>query len=150
MATYPVKTIIEGEPTFEKPVQVIFSELQLGGAIKILSPAKYITEGQRAWWKGILLPALALHTGDSVLYWETKLKLAVMPDEFQPIYVPLKRQVFPIIPSITILSVKKMGQLMDGSVKHLREDGGYGEEFQWVTLPDSELSRKKKNINKGD
>ena len=139
MATYPVKTIVDGEPAFEKPVQMIFSELKLGGAIKILSPAEYITEGQRAWWKGILLPSLSKHTGDSVLYWETLLKMAVMPDKFQPIYVPLKKQVFPIIPSITILSKKKMGQLMEGSVKHLREDGEYGDEFLWVTLPDPEL-----------
>jgi len=101
--------------------------------VEVLSGAEYITHGQRAWWKGILLPALAKDSGDSVGYWETRLKLAVLPDDFAPYYVPLGKQVFPIIPSITKLSKKKMNMLIEGSVQQLNEWG-----FLWVTLPDEE------------
>jgi len=147
MPTYQVKSIVEGQPTFEKPLNEILAELKADGALKTLTPLEYITEQQRKWWKGVLLPALAKHTGDSIAYWETKLKLAVLPDDFQPFYVPLGKQVFPIIPSITILSKKKMNLLIEGSVSHLREgenDKGeslYGDEFLWVTLPDPELRK---------
>ena len=137
--TYQVKSMVDGQPTFEKPLQEILSELEYGGAIKLLSPAEYITTQQIAWWKGVLLPALAKDSGDSVGYWETKLKLAVLPDDFAPYYVPLRKQVFPIIPSITKLSKKKMNILIEGSVDKCHEWG-----FEWVTLPDEDL-RKENN-----
>jgi len=134
--TYPVISIVNGEPTFEKPLQAILGGLERGGAIRLLSPADYVTHRQVAWWKGILLPALAKDSGDSVGYWETKLKLAVLPDDFAPYYVPLGKQVFPIIPSITKLSKKKMNMLIEGSVQQLNEWG-----FLWVTLPDESLRK---------
>lgn len=138
MTTYQVKSMVDGLPTFEKPLQEILSELEYGGAIKLLSPAEYITTQQIAWWKGVLLPALAKDSGDSVGYWETKLKLAVLPDDFAPYYVPLRKQVFPIIPSITKLSKKKMNILIEGSVDKCHEWG-----FEWVTLPDEDLRKEK-------
>ena len=106
--------------------------------LRVMSEAEYITHKQIAWWKGILLPALAKDSGDSVGYWETKLKLAVLPDDFAPYYVPLGKQVFPIIPSITKLSIKKMNILIEGSVDKCHDWG-----FEWVTLPDKELRSKK-------
>ena len=133
MPTHEVKSIIDGEPTFEKPLAEILAELKLGGALKTMTPFEYITNQQIAWWKGILLPALAKDSGDSVGYWETKLKLAVLPDDFAPFYVPLGKQIFPIIPSITKLSKKKMNVLIEGSVDKCQEWG-----FVWVTLPDKE------------
>ena len=133
MPTHEVKSIIDGEPTFEKPLPEILAELKLGGALKTMTPFEYITNQQIAWWKGILLPALARDSGDSISYWEAKLKIAVMPKEFEPYYVPLGRQVFPIIPSITKLSKKKMNVLIEGSVDKCQEWG-----FVWVTLPDKE------------
>jgi hypothetical protein len=136
MTTYPAITIIDGEPTFAIPLKEILAEVKMGGALKVLSPLEYITGQQIAWWKGILLPALAKDSGDSVGYWETKLKLAVLPDDFVPFYVPLGKQVFPIIPSITILSKKKMNLLIEGAVEKCWEWG-----FEWVTLPDKELKK---------
>ena len=134
MATYEVKSIVNNQPTFEKPLSRILEDLKLGGALRTLTPIEYITHQQIAWWKGVLLPALAKDSGDSIGYWETKLKLAVLPDDFAPYYVPLGKQVFPIIPSIKILSKKKMGILIEGSVDKCHEWG-----FIWVTLPDEEL-----------
>ena len=136
MSTHEVVSMIDGEPTFKKPLKEILAEVKMGGALKTLTPLEYITNQQIAWWKGILLPALAEDSGDSVGYWETKLKLAVLPDDFVPFYVPLGKQVFPIIPSITILSKKKMNILIEESVEKCWKWG-----FAWVTLPDKELRK---------
>jgi hypothetical protein len=57
-----------------------------------------------------------------------------MPDEFVPYYIPIGKQVFPIIPSITILGKKKMNQMIEGAVAKCHEYG-----LLWVTLPDKEL-----------
>ena len=67
-----------------------------------------------------------------------------MPDEFQPVTVFLEGKIFNYIPSVTKLSKKKMGILMEGSVDHLRNDPKYGDHYQWVTLPDPELRSDKK------
>jgi len=135
--THEVISIIDGVPTFKKPLAEILAELKAGGALKTLSPLDYISNQQIAWWKGILLPALAKDSGDSVGYWETKLKLAVLPDEFAAYYVPMGKQIFPIIPSITILSKKKMNVLIKGSVDKCHDWG-----FVWVTEPDKEKRKK--------
>ena len=145
MPTFQVKDMVNGVPTFEKPLDKILATLSRGGAIKTLSPVEYITHQQIAWFKGILLPALAKDSGDSVAYWETKLKLAVLPDDFQPFYVPMGKQIFPVIPSITILSKKKMNLLIKGSVDTCHDWG-----FDWITEPDKELRKKwnwEKSIN---
>lgn len=136
MPMYHVISIVNNEPTFETPLAEILSKLKPGGAIKILTPAEYITQGQRAWWKGVLLPSLAKDTGDSIAYWETKLKLAVLPDDFVPFYIPFGKQVMPVMPSITILSMRKMNLLIEGSVAQCHEWG-----FMWVTLPDKDLRK---------
>ncbi len=136
MTMYQVKSIVNGQPTFEKRLQEILAELKMGGAIETLTPLNYITERQRRWWKGVLLPALAKDSGDSVEYWETKLKLSVLPDDFIPFYVPIGKQVFPIIPSITKLSLKKMNTLIEGSVQKCHEWG-----LIWVSLPDKDLRK---------
>lgn len=141
MATYPVIDIFDGLPTFEKPLNKILAELKLGGAIKTLSPIEYHTDQQRKWWKGVLLPALARDTGDSVEYWENTLKLAVLPDDFRPCKISIGRKMYNSIPSITTLSKKKMSMLIEGSVAHLRDEEIYGDQFLWVTLPDRELRK---------
>ena len=131
------------EPDYDK--EGLCESLQ-GGRKRITvedwSDLKERTERQTAWWKGILLPALSNYTGDSKDFWETELKLAVMPDEFMPIPVAYGKRVLDVVPSITILSCKKMNQLIEGSVKYLREDHEMSDQFQWVTLPDSELRAK--------
>ena len=103
---------------------------------------------QRKWWKGILLPALAKSTGDSIEYWETKLKLAVLPDDFQPVTTEVDGVEYTYIPSIAGLSMTKMNIMVEGSVAHLRtgvDEKGvslYGDYFQWVTKPAKELKKK--------
>jgi len=134
---YPVRQIIDNMPTFDKPIESILAGLKTGGALQVLDAEEYITEQQRRWVKGVLLPALAKDTGDSKEYWETKLKLAVMPDRFKPFYIPMGKQVFPVIPSITILSKNQMGEFIEGSVAKCHEWG-----ILWVTLPDKELRKK--------
>ncbi len=128
--------IIGGRPVLDTPLEEAIQGLEIGGAIQILSPSDYISARQRAWWKGILLPALRKDTGESVSVWETRLKLAVMPDEFQPTAVVVCGKPYLHVPSIKDLSVKKMNQLIEGAVDYLRSIG-----FDWVTLPDSELRK---------
>jgi len=111
--------------------------------VEDFSEAKELSERQLNWWKGVLLPALANHTGDSIAYWETKLKLAVLPDDFQPVTVRLHGKFYTYVPSITILGIAKMSIMVEGSVDHLRDEEKYGDEFKWVTLPDPELRREK-------
>lgn len=76
MATYPVKTISNRGPSFEKPLDQILAELRLGGAIKILSAVDYITDAQRRWYKGVCLPALvrADENGETAEWWDTEVK----------------------------------------------------------------------------
>ena len=131
MKIYQVKSMIGREPTVEVPLPLILAECELHGAIKVLSPAEYHTDRQRKFWKGILLPSLSKDSGDSVAHWEAKLKLAVMPDQFQPQTIVVGECVFSSIPSITTLSKKQMSDLIDGSVQQLHEWG-----FTWVTTPD--------------
>jgi len=133
---YKVISTIDNQPTFNVPLSDILKECKPGGALKVLSPLEYITDQQRKWWKGVLLKELAKDSGDSVEYWETKLKLAVLPDEFAPVYVAHGKQVLSIIPSVKKLSKKKMNELIEGSVAKCREYG-----FEWATLPD-EAKRK--------
>jgi len=141
MKPHKVIDVIKGIPTFSVPLSA--SKPEVGGYYKYLSPLEYITDRQRAWFKGILLPALAKDTGDSEHYWEMRLKIAVLPDKFVAFYVSMGKQVFPVIPSITILGKKGMGKLIDGSVDHLRNEKIYGKKFLWVTYPDPELRAKK-------
>ena len=131
---YKVQAMIDGQPAFAVPMNLILAELEMGGALKVLSPAEYHTDQQRRWWKGVLLPALASDTGESVSIWEARLKLSVMPDEFAVVYITVQDKPYATIPSIATLGKRKMGELMEGSVAILREWG-----FEWVTLPDPEL-----------
>jgi len=134
MSIHRVQFIIDGEPTFEKPLGEILSELEVGGALVVLSASEYHTDQQRRWWKGVLLPTLAKENGDSVAMWETRLKLAVLPDDFAPDVVEVGGVEFQHVPSITKLSKRKMSALIEGAVSQLHEWG-----FVWATLPDAAL-----------
>ena len=103
------------------------------------SEAREWSDRQRKWWKGVLLKKLSEATGDSKAYWENKLKLKVMPDEFQPIITQVDSAVYVHLESITKLGAKKMNEMVEGSVAHLRDEQIYGDVFHWVTLPDKSL-----------
>ena len=138
MPTYNVTSIIDEQPCFEKPLGVILSDLKQGGAIKTMSPLEAITDRQRRFWKGVLLPSLSKDSGDSVRYWENYLKMTVMPDDFKPEITQVGNAVFVQIKSITELSKKKMTYLLEESILHLRDDL----DKLWVTFPDAELRKK--------
>ena len=111
-------------------------------SVEDYSEAKEWSEQQCKWWKGVLLPALAEDTGDSIAYWENKLKLSVMPEDFQPITIIVDGSLFTYLPSITTLGIKKMNLMIEGSVAHLRDESIYGDKFHWVTLPDKDLRKR--------
>lgn len=136
MQKYPVRSIIECMPTFDVPVELIWPEFRMNGAMYVVSPFEYHTDRQRNWWKGVLLRGLEEETGESVSVWESRLKLAVLPDDFRPQYFSIHDKPFASLSSITSLSKKKMSQLIEGSVSQLHEWG-----FHWVTLPDPDLRK---------
>ena len=76
MPTYYVKAIIDGQPTFEKPLAEILSDCKKGGGVKILTPAQYITDQQRRWFKGVCLPKLVKddENGETNEWWDTEVK----------------------------------------------------------------------------
>ncbi len=116
--------------------------------VESYSELKEWSEGQRKWFKGVLLPALAKSTGDSLLYWENKLKKNVMPDDFPTITEEIDGVEYKFLPSITTLGMTKMIEMVEGSVGHLRNGVDendvsiYGDYFNWVTLPAKELKKK--------
>ena len=76
MPTHQVKTMVDGQPTFEKPLNAILGELQVGGAIKTLSPLEHHTDRQRRWYKGICLRDLVKNDENSETqgWWDTEVK----------------------------------------------------------------------------
>lgn len=76
MPTHQVQSIINGQPAFEKPLDVILGELEVGGAIKTLSPLEHHTDRQRRWYKGVCLRDLVKNdeNGETVGWWDTEVK----------------------------------------------------------------------------
>ena len=76
MPTYPVISIVDGEPTFaeKNTVEKIVSNLKVGGALQTLSPLEHHTDRQRRWYKGICLTGLSDWSGDTKDEWDLKLK----------------------------------------------------------------------------
>lgn len=76
MPTHQVKSIVNGMPTFEKPLSVLLGTLEVGGAMKLLSPLEYITDRQRRWYKGVCLRELAKNdeNGETEGWWDTEVK----------------------------------------------------------------------------
>ena len=135
MKTLKVLSMIDGQPTFDKSLPEFLKQCESGSVIQLLTPDEYLGLQQIRWWKGVLLPALSKDTGDSISQWETRLKLAVMPDDFNPEIYEIQGQLCARIPSITKLGKKKMNQMIEGSVSYCRDECG----LQWATLPDPEL-----------
>ena len=74
MPTYQVQTIVDGQPTFEVPLNEILADLKIGGALKTLTPLEHHTDRQRRWYKGICLKGLSDWSGDTVDEWDLRLK----------------------------------------------------------------------------
>ena len=76
MPTYQVQTIVDGQPTFEKPLNEILADLKIGGAIKTLTPLEHHTDRQRRWLKGVCIPGLVKHdeNGETAAWWDLEVK----------------------------------------------------------------------------
>ena len=76
MPTHPIIDIIDGQPTFDKPLNQILAECERGGAIKVMAPLEYITDRQRRWYKGVCLRDLVKHdeNGETEAWWDEKVK----------------------------------------------------------------------------
>ena len=76
MKTYPVISMVNNQPCFEKPLEEILGELQQGGAIKLLDPIECITDRQRRWYKGVCLPHLKKidENQESTAWWDDEVK----------------------------------------------------------------------------
>ena len=74
--TYPVQSMINGIPTFTKPMNEILADLEFGGALQILSPLESITDRQRRYYKGVVIPGLVKNdeNGETAGWWDTELK----------------------------------------------------------------------------
>ena len=71
---HEVKSMINGQPCFEKPLDEILGYLEVGGAIKTLSPLEHHTDRQRRWYKGICIKGLSDWSGDTPSEWDLRLK----------------------------------------------------------------------------
>ncbi len=76
MPTHEVISMIDGQPTFEKPLNEILATLVKGGAVKILDPLEHYTDRQRRWYKGVCLPWLVKHdeNGETAGWWDDEVK----------------------------------------------------------------------------
>ena len=76
MPTHQVQSMVDGQPTFAKPLNVILGDLKRGGAIKTLTEAEYITDQQRRWYKGVCLKQLVQNdeNGETAAWWDTEIK----------------------------------------------------------------------------
>ena len=76
MAMYPVIDVIDGVAMFDVPIMDTLSKLPKGSAVKVLTPAEYITSRQRNWYKGICLKELVKNdeNGETIGWWDTEVK----------------------------------------------------------------------------
>jgi len=136
MATYQVQTIIEGQPTFEKPLNEILAELKIGGAIKTLSPLEYHTDRQRRWYKGICLRGLSDWSGDTLSDWDLRLKVLCGGNELlkkETIYLGGGKTC--IRPTIVGVSKKNLTQFIENILSKAVE-------MDWpVTAPNPDLRK---------
>ncbi len=68
--------MIDGQPTFTVSINEILSGLKLGGVLKTLTEAEYITDRQRRWYKGVCLTQLVKsdENGETAAWWDTEVK----------------------------------------------------------------------------
>ena len=74
MPTYTVQTIVEGQPTFTKPLEEIVAELKMGGALKVLTPAEVHSLNQIRWIKGVAIRGCSDWNGETPTEWDQRFK----------------------------------------------------------------------------
>ena len=142
MATYPVISMVNGEPTFAVTLQSILASLEAGGAIKTLTPLEYHTDRQRRWIKGVCIKRLSDWSGDTPEEWDLRLKALCGGDllKTETLYLgpgtTCKRQ------TIVGVGKKNLTQYMENILlKSIELDWADTEGNPIVTPPDSDLRK---------
>ncbi len=145
MPTYQVRSVIDGEPTFKKPLNEILADLKMGGALKTLSPLEYHTDQQRKWYKGVCLRGLSDWSGDTPDEWDLRLKALCNGNEL------LKKELIQFADSkfctrLTIVGVGKKN--LTAFIENVLSKAI---EMDWpVTAPDPELRKDVKLCTNGN
>ena len=109
--TYPRNNII-GQPEFEKPVDEIALEVPPGGALVVKSALEYITDQQRAYYRGVAVKTVAQETGYSEVEADGILKAACGGNELlkhEKVYLCNMPNGKPII--VDRLTIKGVGKI---------------------------------------
>jgi len=134
MATYKVIQIVDGQPTFAVPLSEILTQLEVGGALKVLSPLEYHTDQQRKWYKGVCLKGLSEWSGDTPEEWDLRLKALCGGDEL------LRTETLYLGPGTTCKRQTIVGVGKRNMMAFIENILSKAIEMQWpVTPPDPEL-----------
>lgn len=138
MPTHQVQSMIDGEPTFEVPLNEILAELTIGGALKTLSPLQYHTDQQRKWYKGVCLKGLSDWTGDTPDEWDSKLKALCNGNEL------LKKETVYLGKGQTCQRLTIVGVGKKNLTAFIENILSKSIEMDWpITPPDPELRKEK-------
>jgi len=137
MATYPVVSIINDQPTFEKMLSEIIADLVVGGALKTLTPLEYHTDQQRKWIKGVCLKGLSDWNGDTEAEWDLRLKALCGGNEL------LRKETIYLGPGTTCERLTIVGVGKKNLTKYMENIISKGIEMEWpITPPDKNLRRQ--------
>ena len=146
MATYEVKSVVDGQPTFVKRLDEILADLKVGGALQTLSPLEHISARQRRWYKGICLPAIVKADKDKrpVEWWDFEIKRLCGGDKHlkQMLYYIVtwdRKDSYPLVRLTTTgVGKRNMTAFIEEIIKVAAEQ-------DWpVSPPDSALRKKEK------
>ena len=129
MPIYTIKQIIDGQPCFEKPLNEILAELQVGGAIKTLSPLEYHTDRQVRWYRGVCLKGLSDWNGDTVDEWDLRLKAECNGNEL------LKKEIIYLGPGVTCIRLTIVGVGKKNITAFIENILSKGIEMEWPISP---------------
>ena len=136
MPTHQVKSIIDGMPCFEKPLSVLLGELEVGGAIKTLSPLEHHTDRQRAWYRGVCVKGLSDWNGDTPDEWDLRLKAECNGNEL------LKSETIYLGPGTSCIRLTIVGVGKKNMTAYIENILSKAIEMDWpVTPPDPELRK---------
>jgi len=137
---YPVKSIIDDQPTFEVPLGEILAGLKADGALQVLSPDDFHTERQRKWYKGVCIPNLVKNdeNGETKAWWDLEVKRQCNGLKY------LKKEIFLLDNGLSIGRLTIRGVSKRKMTDFIEEIISKSIELGWcVPPPDSDLRRDK-------
>ena len=136
MPSYKVMSIVNEQPTFEKPLNYILDRCEVGGAIKYMSPRDYHTDQQRKWIKGVCIRGLAEWNGDTEDEWDLRLKAECNGNEL------LKKETIYLGPGTTCIRLTIVGVGKKKLTAYIENILSKAIEKEWpVNPPDSDLRK---------